>query len=136
MTREEAKGILEGDNLNRSSKQEKEALNMAIEALEQEPCEDCISRAEALKLVQNKNGYVCPTDFLTLPSVQPVRKKGNWISNGDMSHCSECGQIIFSVQNWFKCCPKCMADMREGEKINVKIRRTENVYGDNPRHRK
>ena len=26
-----------------------EAIDMAIEALEQQPCEDCISRAEALK---------------------------------------------------------------------------------------
>ena len=29
-------------------------------------------------------------------------------------HCSKCGQIIFSCQKWFKCCPRCMAVM-DGE---------------------
>ena len=56
MTREEAveelnrliQGIQGDFGWNRSGL---EALRMAIEALQQEPCEDCISRAEALKIM-------------------------------------------------------------------------------------
>lgn len=31
-----------------------EALDMAIQALEQEPCEDCISKADALRVAKNE----------------------------------------------------------------------------------
>lgn len=40
---------------------------------------------------------------------------GHWEedSKEGFHHCSKCGQIIFSCQKWFKCCPKCMAVMDE-----------------------
>ena len=46
MTREEA--IAQLNNVRDSISEE--AIDMAIEALEQEPCEDCISRADLQKL--------------------------------------------------------------------------------------
>ena len=43
---------------------EKEALDMAIKALEQQPCEDCVSRADALKEIAKLN-----STFVTNPDV-------------------------------------------------------------------
>ena len=59
---------------------EKEACNMAISALEQEPCEDAISREAVLKLMFNWNFFSnahkmgAKDDIKKLPSVQPSRK--------------------------------------------------------------
>lgn len=50
MTNEEAKEILENAHFfGRSQDDIDTAIEMAIQALEQEPCEDCISRQEAIK---------------------------------------------------------------------------------------
>jgi len=54
MTREEAIEILEecwrySETYKYTDAEIRESLDMAIKALEQEPCEDCISRKEALK---------------------------------------------------------------------------------------
>ena len=57
-----------------------------------------------------------------LPSAQPERKKGKWIKtdNGHVEYdavCSECGfDWMWSDKGYFKYCPHCGADMREGEK--------------------
>ena len=84
-----------------------EAVDMAIQALEQEPCEDCISRANALKAI---NKMDIPEDMSvfeikshigveigTLPPVQSMRPKGHWIIIDDcerfIAKCSECGRI-------------------------------------------
>ena len=66
--------------------QQIEALDMAIKALEQQPCEDCISRAEALDAIEKeKQGWEgseryaideCHTRIAELPSVTP---KARWI---------------------------------------------------------
>ena len=101
MTREEAIDMLHGmraDNLNLDDlyiKAKYEALGMAIEALEQEPCEDAISRAEAILQIQ-RHGVGCfdPDEFSPeqaerfvinmlneLPSVNPQPKTGHWIPN-------------------------------------------------------
>lgn len=60
MTREEARGIIKSEcyifdplNLDRST-MVNTALDRAIIALEQEPCEDCISRADALRVAKNE----------------------------------------------------------------------------------
>lgn len=45
----------------------REAMNMGIKALEQESCEDCISREEAEKLLH----CGCAHEIWDLPSVQP-----------------------------------------------------------------
>lgn len=60
MTREEAIGIIKREcyvfnllNLDRST-MVNTALDIAIKALEQESCEDCISRADALRVAKNE----------------------------------------------------------------------------------
>lgn len=87
-----------------------EALDIAIKALEQEPCEDAVSR-QVVKEQMNKYGFHAPdmtvTEFVEdLPPVTPQMKIGHWIlqpSNKDQGErdfiwwkCSECGQVIFS----------------------------------------
>lgn len=71
----------------------------------QEPCEDAMSRKEALKAIHEMD---IPEDMSTfeikshigveigtLPLVQPTRKKGEWIKKNndyfDWYECSECG---------------------------------------------
>ena len=54
MTREEAIKILKDCELNPCVPQDKEAVNLAIKALEQQPCEDTI-RKKRIKLLTSKN---------------------------------------------------------------------------------
>lgn len=58
--------------------EQKEALDMAIQALEQQPCEDCISRTAAVRhrhLIYDDDGIgysvVRVDEILSLPSVTP-----------------------------------------------------------------
>ena len=80
MTNEEAINILSGDNLNRCAQKEREALEMAIQALSQEPicdrdcehctwtecpiepCDDAIGRAEAMTEIMMFAGNVKPDE--------------------------------------------------------------------------
>jgi len=82
MTREEAHGILSNGLANAPSEHEWcMAFEMAIKALEQEPCEDCVSRQSVLDLVvanhRELNGVnvvmYSPLykDIKELPSVNP-----------------------------------------------------------------
>lgn len=101
-----------------------EAYDMAIKALEQQPCEDCISRAEALHILEcNKHVYV--EDIEELPSVTPKPIIGRWLEVIDDTDSSGC------KKNWhYKCsicgnedsglgeynyCPICGAEMAESE---------------------
>ena len=79
MTNEEAKNelfdLMEDGVVNKSNI----ALKMAIKALEQEPCEDCISREEAIRVAEQgqMQGYEWQFKKLcTLPSVTPQTR---WI---------------------------------------------------------
>ena len=104
-----------------------DAVDMAIEALSAEPCEDCISREAVLdainKYIEKSQSRGTIDDFISfeelvvkdLPSVQPIRPKGEWIEKtvrGSMSLvCSECGADLGSIcETDF--CPTCGADMR------------------------
>ena len=140
MTNEEAKEILNRVEIAKPIKFEdyadmREALNMAIKALEQQPCEDCISREAAKVSIQRKIDEVVSKDgsydydmkqyiggLLTakiaisrnnLPSVTPSRPKGKWMDD----NCSICG---YGVKPWNNTpyCPNCGADMRESE-VNI-----------------
>ena len=50
----------------------------------------------------------------TLPSAQPMRKKGEWIYNSPVT--MKCDQCEYVVRDWFvkqfRYCPLCGADMR------------------------
>ena len=75
------------------------AFGMAISALEQEPCDDAISRAEAIRIA---SGYChfsnIPKELEKLPSVQPSHKgqtvcdlcKFNPQSSADGKPCTMC----------------------------------------------
>lgn len=125
MTREEAIRELENirDNFNYSLCPN-EIFDMAIKALEQEPCEDCISRKQALieikaimrgepmllKSLHRKKWEEetaqyreCMEIIKALPSVQPKPKTGHWIEkdglDGDTYYdCSECGESWTTIE--------------------------------------
>lgn len=120
-----------------------EAAKMAIKALEQEPCEDAISRSEVKKMAKemylevasmeldvntisdcisytsSKCREVLERKLQALPSVTPKQKTGKWIKiknrNGSVIalRCSECSK---SPKYAIRSdyCPNCGAKM-EGE---------------------
>jgi hypothetical protein len=91
-----------------------EAFEMAIKALRQEPCEDCVSRKKLDKaLYEHFHEEDSPNNITEVrlgavrnfvknfPSVTPTRKKGKWINK---SHTSDCG--IKFVASECTCCGK------------------------------
>ena len=97
-------------------RQHDEALEMAIEALEQKPCEDCVSRQEAVRIAEQgqTQGYEWQFKKLcNLPSVKP-QQTGHWIDNHNGTFvCDRCG-CRHSKSNY---CPNCGVEM---EVQNVK----------------
>jgi rubrerythrin len=99
-----------------------------LKALEQEPFEDAVSRAEARRLIAETDriGGISCRAFKTLyngidnlPSITPKQKMGRWIYTGDyitdgMLKCSECG-FEHDVSDRFSYCPNCGARMAESE---------------------
>ena len=111
-------------------------LDMAIEALSAEPCEDVVSRRKAL-LGIGKMFVHCEDDstkkeanealadayeFIRfMPSVQPIRPKGELIELDECSnsgyYCSNCHKKVVT-EGWSNTvkmiyfCPNCGADMR------------------------
>jgi hypothetical protein len=96
LTEEKICGMKEG-------KEAVQALDMAINALEQEPCEDCISREDVYDVIDDAVLWGYPEKefykaIRNLPPVQPKQMTGRWIDEGDAGngnrycHCSECGK--------------------------------------------
>ena len=98
-----------------------EALDMAIKVLEQEPCEDCISRAEVFETysvlydVFDDNPNICNelhkvfVKLNKLPSVTSQQKVGKWlIILNDYEHymCNQCCKWI-NKQEANNYCPHC-----------------------------
>ena len=101
------------------------------EALEREPCEDCISRQAVLGMkiiapialaangeaVQYKE-VVFVRDLEELPSVTPQPKIGRWIRQTDDYHdyyeCEHCG-IAVGLDDIRNYCPNCGAKMEVEE---------------------
>jgi len=140
MTKEEAIQVLrdwDGYFIGHGSDDVNEALNMAIEALEKEPCEDCISRQEAIDAVIDLCRHYTPTksvnhphvDFVIealqkLPSVTPKKKTGKWMQAPDAPNCywcSECGCYRDSEhdEGLLNFCPNCGAKMVEPQESEV-----------------
>jgi hypothetical protein len=104
-----------------------EAVNMASEALEQEPCDDAVSRQAVLdkkELVELEDGQsfycISPEDVETLQPVMPKQKTGHWIyfkaiNTGEIvwSECSECGNGERGCAKRMKYCPNCGCRMSE-----------------------
>lgn len=140
-----------------------EACGEVIKILEQEPCEDAVSRSEVVEWLRRASDdsiqhaidsnleFIPPvtpklpeckdavsrievdrlcyrylkvaTDehvafyehFLDLPSVEPARRVGKWItdSSSGMCYCSKCGFGKSQLSN--KYCAACGAEMRDDE---------------------
>ena len=107
----------------------KEALHMAIKTLEQEPCEDAISRHDVECIVEELENicHNAPQEVLELlaklknaPFATPYPKTGHWIEvideidslgNKTWHHkCSICGNEDSGWGN-YKFCPNCGAKM-------------------------
>lgn len=115
MTREEATSLLKSRvDLIKSNYPEIddycEALEMAIEALKQGTCKDCISRQEALNAITMAEVRWQAIDNVDkLKSVTPQPKMGHWIDK----KCSVCGcgsMLGLCVEKY---CPNCGAKMVE-----------------------
>jgi len=98
------------------------AIDMAIKALEQQPCEDYISREEAIRVAEQGQiqGYEWQFKKLcTLPSVTPQPKIGKWIDDGWYAEghsehayrCSKCDKNYIGYVGEHKYCPNCGAKM-------------------------
>ena len=133
MTREEAIEVLQASSIKQMSLTKiivdgkylsvKVALEMAIKALEQEPCEDAISKQAVIDLVvanhTELNGLnvvmYAPfyKDIIQLPSVISQPKTGHWKRIGyDIYECSICGQDVMTGDICaYKHCHGCGAKM-------------------------
>ena len=106
-----------------------EHLYMAIKALEQEPCGDCVSRQAVNDLYDRYHPrlathvYEFGEELKALSSVLPKRKQGEWCEQNDdyfdWYECSECGygsegEMQYSSEHDVrtKYCPNCGAEMR------------------------
>ena len=76
------------------------AYDMAINLLQAEPCEDCVSRQAVLdKAYAYGNGLepegycVNVEDIQALPPIQPKAKMGKWIPIYGNVKCSVCGNV-------------------------------------------
>lgn len=115
--------------------------NKVIEALEQEECEDAISRQAVIDILDDMTkDYAKSNDFekvngvawvkvQKLPSVNPP-KTGHWIKLTDyhfsnisyMGECSECGDTVLiyeDEESEWKYCPNCGCHMVETQESEV-----------------
>lgn len=104
----------------------KEALDTAINVLEKEPCEDCISRQAVIDMM---NYGILEDNIRKLPPVTPKEKTGKWIEDANKIDaqfgrhtyiCSECGKyaeyFVSGTEVWWdrikpNFCPNCGAKM-------------------------
>lgn len=104
-----------------------EVCKLAMKALEQQPCEDCISRAyiapiiEELEYDQIDNDYALSllSDIKNAPSVAPQRPKGKWIDDCGGIKCSCCGYSIDDEHYAKAYCTNCGAEMSGGSEDEV-----------------
>ena len=131
MTREEAiKRLKESRNTIQPFLYVDEAIDYAVKALEKEPCEDAVSRKQAIDFVDEviggKNDFAdairdgVVAVLSALPSVTPTRKKGKWIIDGHHRRCPKCNEYFCikdsegdEIPNSF--CPNCGEEMENEE---------------------
>ena len=112
MTNKEAIEVIEQDIPCEHDTDLIEALEMAIKALEQEPCEDAISRQYLIDIATEDGAYdyVSAQEIANAPSVNPQPKTGHWIKTPHGFKCSRC-LIVHPHTSIF--CPSCGARMVE-----------------------
>lgn len=128
MTKDNAIFTLEYYKLTFASNEKAiEAFDMAISALECEPCEKAISKQAVLDVLAKYDNdmksdvYNEIFDSIDkLPYVNPD-KTGHWIDDGQYAEghsqhvyrCSECNKIYIGYIGKYKECPNCKAKMYE-----------------------
>lgn len=104
------------------TEQEFEHLEWLLKTFYNRPCEDCISREEAINKIKEyfHDDYYQRTsiqdcrdclieDVISkLPGVHPT-KTGHWIDTGSGQECSECGEIQYGYDNFRFYCANCGA---------------------------
>ena len=77
-----------------------EAIKVIIEALEQEPCADMVSRDAMWEVLQRLYGTEgeLVEELMSLPPVLPMPKMGKWEYDGDQIICSQC-KTVFSFMS-------------------------------------
>ena len=91
------------------------------EGLKVGACDDCISRQEAIDVVNNPLNIRLDEIIKKLPSVQPKQRTGWWIdeglyAEGHSEHayrCSKCDEHYIGYVGEYKYCPNCGAKMEE-----------------------
>jgi hypothetical protein len=135
MTNEQAISIMTIQRPRTGTKEKLEAYDMAIKALEQEPCEDCISREALRQKLQKRHDFFvnaygsfkdmplndkarvdeissCIAEVVNAPSVTPQQKVGEWLKNGELCRCSNChSNVLFSAVKLYNYCYRCGAKM-------------------------
>lgn len=115
------------------SRYHNEILEFTIKALEQETCNDAVSRKAVVEYIKNSDAELghdsenemFVEDILNMPPATPTRKKGKWVTKfhgfppEPSTFCSECGfdrdyNIRPRYYHKIKFCPICGAEM-EGE---------------------
>ena len=128
MTREEASIIVGNIPINGdgcySIPEYQQAKAIAIEVLEQQPCEDAVSRQAVLDVMKKHwlSGTVAHSvideirlGVKALPSVTPKEKTGHWIyklEDWNKWTCSECGftkRTDVHIRLGYNYCPNCGA---------------------------
>ena len=134
MTREEAIMVLKNEQPHCGKKalfpEEKkyEAYNVAIKALEQEPCDDAISRQAVEEAIYDYSrscdvNYAQIMEYIDkLPSVNPQPKTGHWEwLTEDKYRCSNCNHEtrVDECMNkpMYDFCPFCGVKMVESEGV-------------------
>lgn len=94
-----------------------ESLMAGIKALEQQSCEDCISREYVIKLLENtkRTRKEITNRIYEVPSVKPQPKMGHWVKvieeNGHTFYlCSVCKKGTDENYDW---CPFCGCKMQK-----------------------
>lgn len=105
-------------------------------SLEQEPCEDCISREAVDEYITNLlSGYLYDeertrledlTAFVwELPSVTPTRPTARWEKLvEDYNKCSKCGEMG-KLYHIYKYCPNCGSEMTELNRVKTELKEME-----------
>jgi len=144
MRREEAIKIMKNyPEWHHFHESEEKAFRMGLKALEQEPCEDAISRQAAIKAAmqdvndKRTNGFIAGATraanrIKLLPPVNPQPKTGHWIrwyeqkeyklyiDNIPHYKCSECGKEYDPHSSQFiKYCNECGAKMVDLPDTNI-----------------
>ena len=73
-------------------------------------CSDLIDRQDVLDAVNDCG--ICIQKILDIPSAEPERKTGKWISHKNYDECSKCHCFTYVGFNF---CPHCGAELTRGE---------------------